>query len=128
MCLPKTTNRRANDHAERTLLPLESSSSSVSLRWNISADLVIDAGVGQKDFRRAALVHHCQHVRLNQFVDRLRGWDHGSVLFAPSLFGARDVIAIVRLQTKIHASSRMKALKVAVSAKSSIWFEARCRM
>src|SRR5215469_16360208 len=48
-------------------------------------ELPIHVGVGKEEFGRAAFDDYIEDVRAAQFVERLRGQNHGGVCFSPGL-------------------------------------------
>ena len=55
--------------------------------------IAVHLRVGEEDLGRATLGDDVQHARLLQFLDRLRGENHGGLVLAPGLLRLDDVVA-----------------------------------
>jgi len=63
-------------------------------------EISVHIGVREKDFRCAAFDNDFENVRALEFVERLRGEDHGGVVLAPSLEGLDDIPLNARILKK----------------------------
>src|SRR5882762_1497699 len=54
-------------------------------------EIAVHIGVGEEDFGRATFDDYIEDLRPLEFVEGLRGEDHGGVVLAPCLEGLKDV-------------------------------------
>src|SRR5437870_13324835 len=60
-------------------------------------EIPVHVGVGQEELRRAAFDDYVENVRTAQFVERLRGQNHGGVCFSPGLERLHNVSLNARI-------------------------------